>query len=118
MASCTPIKVRISESEPNPNWKNDSYEYIVVKNASLIPSDSHKQFSIECYGAAPYITDLYFDNLGDAYTAWVKLKTCTEINQNTTLKQYNRFTGEEVVGMYDYTDAVDYVLTKAKLKYL
>lgn len=116
--SLQPIKVRKSEAKKNPNWKNDHDEYVVILNASEEPSDLPIQYTMLCYGATPYIIDLFFDKLSDAFTAWVTLRERTTINQKVEVTEYNRSTRIELVNKYQYEDAFDYVVTKEKFKYL
>lgn len=113
-----PIKVRISEAFPDPNWKNDPSQFVEIYGASFEPTDNLIQYKIDVYGAAPYITSLYFNNLGDAYKAWVTLKEETTINDNVYLTEYNRDTTVEKLNMYTYDEAIDYLVTLEKFKYL
>ncbi len=118
MNTITPIKVRISESVANSNWQDEPDEYIVVNNAQLSPNSKPIQYVLDCYGAKPFITNLYFDTIGQAYSTWVKLKTLTECNNRISLKEYNYSNNEEVVGKFKYEEAIEYVLTKEKFKYI
>ena len=113
-----PIKVRKTESFPDPNWKEDPSQFVTIQGASDEPSDQLVQYKIDVYGAAPYITSVYFDNLGKAYKTWVTLREETSINDNIQLTEYNRDTTIELLNKYTYDDAIDYLVTVEKFKNL
>ena len=113
-----PIKVRITESFPDPNWKNDPNQHVIINGASTEPTDNLIQYRLNVYGAASYITSLYFNDLGDAYKAWVKLREETTINENNYLTEFNGHIQSIHSCKHTYDNAVDFVETLEKFNHI
>lgn len=114
-----PIKVRISESISNPKWEDDESEYVEIYGASASPTNQLIQYKMDVYGAAPYISELYFNNLGDAYKAWVTLNEETTMDYtHHLLMEYYRDTASIDMFNHTYNDAVAYMKTVEKFKYI
>ncbi len=106
-----PIKIKISESNPNT-------DQCITVSASLEKGDRDFPYTIACYGVTDYLTELYFNNIEEAFSALVILVEQTEINGNAEIIKGDFSKGWHQVNRYGYDDAVDFFKMQGLLEFI